>query len=87
MKMPNLILTHSFKKQYKLLTAIEQKQAKKSLRFLSENPRHPSLQVHRVNGTPFWEAYVNKDIRMVFEQNGDSLVLIAIGHHDILRRL
>jgi hypothetical protein len=31
------------------------------------------------------EIYVNKDIRIIFEQNSDTLVLHLIGHHDILK--
>jgi mRNA-degrading endonuclease YafQ of YafQ-DinJ toxin-antitoxin module len=84
--MPTIILTDPFKFDFKSLTINEQKQAKKSLRFMEENPKHPSLQVHKIKGTPFWEAYVNKDIRIVYEQTGDTLILIAIGHHDILKK-
>jgi hypothetical protein len=35
----------------------------------------------------FWEAYVNMDIRIVFERISDTLILHAIGLHDILRKL
>lgn len=66
---------------------MEQKQSRKALRFLGDNPKHPSLQVHKIKGTPFWEAYVNMDIRIVFERNQDTLFLLAIGHHDILRKV
>jgi len=83
--MPTIILTNPFKKDFLNLSAIEQSQSKKALRFLAENPKHPSLQIHKVKGTVFWEAYVNKDIRIIFEQNSDTLTLMAIGHHDILK--
>lgn len=84
--MPFLTRTEAFKDDFMLLSKIEQKQAAKALRFLAANPKHPSLQVHRLKGTVFWEVYVNKDIRIIYEQNGDTLVLHAIGHHDILRK-
>ena len=84
--MPTLILNHSFKIDLKELESLEQKQAIKALRLLETNPKHPSLQVHRVNGTNYWEAYVNKDIRIIFEQNSDTLILMAIGHHDMLNK-
>jgi len=83
-KMPTIILTEPFEKDFWELSKTEQKQSRKTLRFLADNPKHPSLQIHRMKGTPFWEAYVNMDIRIVFEQNGDRLILHAIGHHDIL---
>jgi mRNA-degrading endonuclease YafQ of YafQ-DinJ toxin-antitoxin module len=82
--MPTIILTDPFKKDFLKLSTIEQ--SKKSLRFLADNPKHPSLQIHKIKGTIFWEAYVNKDIRIVFEQTSDTLTLMAIGHHDILKK-
>jgi mRNA-degrading endonuclease YafQ of YafQ-DinJ toxin-antitoxin module len=85
-KMPTLILTDTFKYKFDLLTELEKKQARKALRFLAENPKHLSLQIHRIQGTSFWEAYVNKDIRIIYEQTGDTFVLRTIGHHDILRK-
>ena len=84
-KMPTIILTKPFEIDFRKLTQIEQKQARKTLRFLADNPKHISLQVHRIKGTSFWDAYVNMDIRIVFEQNSDTLILHVIGHHDILR--
>ena len=84
--MPTIILTEPFEIDFQELSQIERKQAIKTLHFLANNPKHPSLQVHRIRGTPFWEAYVNMDIRVVFERTSDTLILHAIGHHDILRK-
>nr|WP_042316030.1 DNA helicase [Desulfofarcimen acetoxidans] len=83
--MPTIILTKPFEIDFRNLTQSEQKQARKSLRLLNNNPKHPYLQIHRIKGVPFWEAYVNMDIRIIFERNSDTLILHAIGHHDILR--
>jgi len=83
--MPTIILTDPFKEDFFQLSVKERKQARKALRFLAENPKHPSLQVHKIRGTPFWEAYVNKDIRIVYQAEKDILTLHAIGHHDILK--
>lgn len=84
--MPTIILTEPFEKDFRELSPVEQKQARKTLRFLADNPKHTSLQVHRIKGTPFWEAYVNMDIRIIYERTSDTLILHAIGHHDILRK-
>ncbi len=54
--MPTLILTDPFKVQFQLLTGIEQKQSAKALRLITENPKHPFLNVHTVKGTVLWEA-------------------------------
>lgn len=84
--MPTIILTEPFEIDFRKLSQAEQKQAKKSLRFLADNPKHPSLRIHRIKGTSFWEAYVNMDIRIIFEQNSDTLILQAIGHHNIVKK-
>lgn len=83
--MPILILEDDFKEDLQKLSKVEQKQSAKALRLLAMNTKHPSLQIHKIKGTNYWEAYVNKDVRIVFEQNSDTLILIAIGHHDVLK--
>jgi len=80
-----ILLTDTFRKGYSRLNQHEKKQTQKTIRFLLGNPAHPSLQVHRIKGTKYWEAYVNKDIRMVYAQEEDLCILHTIGHHDILR--
>jgi mRNA-degrading endonuclease YafQ of YafQ-DinJ toxin-antitoxin module len=83
--MPTIILTETFEVNLQKLSRGEQKQANKTLRFLADSLKHHSLQIHRIRGTSFWEAYVNEDIRVIFERDSDTLILHAIGHHDILR--
>ncbi|WP_345788103.1 hypothetical protein [Desulfotomaculum copahuensis] len=43
------------------------------------------MHTHKIEGTEFFEAYVNMDVRIIFERTGDTIILHAIGHHDILR--
>ncbi len=83
--MPIILRTKPFDVDLMQLSFIEQKQVLKSIRFLAENPRHPSLQIHKVEGTNLLEAYVNMDIRILFERSSDTILLKAVGHHDILR--
>ena len=83
--MPIVIRTKSFNDNFLQLSQEEQKQTIKALRFLAENPRHPSLQTHKVEGTMFIEAYANIDIRIIFERTGDTIVLRAVRHHNILK--
>ena len=77
--MPVVIKTKSFNENFLQLSPEEQKQTIKALRFLAENPRHPSLQTHKVEGTVFIEAYANTDIRIIFERTSDTIVLRAVG--------
>ncbi|KGP76582.1 DNA helicase [Desulfosporosinus sp. Tol-M] len=83
--MPVVIKTKSFDENFLQLSSEEQKQTIKALRFLAENPRHPSLQTHKVEGTVFIEAYASMDIRIIFERTSDTIVLRTVGHHNILK--
>lgn len=84
--MPEIIATATFLEGFWQLSSSEQKQARKAIRFLADNPRHPSLQVHLVKGSDFWEAYVNMDIRMIYLPESDVYTLMVIDHHDLLRK-
>lgn len=55
---------------------------------LSENPRHPGLNVHRVRGTAaVWEAYVDRGNRVTFEYKPDGTIVMRNNcNHDILNR-
>ncbi|MDA8229296.1 MAG: DNA helicase [Desulfitobacterium hafniense] len=85
--MPVILKTKGFNIDFLKLSPEERKQTLKALRFLVYNPRHPSLQTHKIEGTMFMEAYVNMDIRIIFERTSDTIVLLAVGHHDILKNL
>lgn len=58
------------------------------LRLLAENPLHPSLRVKRIQGSAgLFECSVNMDIRIIWRLEGDVLILLLdIGHHDILKK-
>ncbi|HBW37509.1 hypothetical protein [Desulfosporosinus sp. BICA1-9] len=85
--MPIIIRTNPFDADFLLLSQKEQKQVLKALHFLADNPRHPSLQTHKIEDTDFIEAYASMDIRIIFERTSDTIVLRAVGHHDILKSL
>jgi len=49
---------------------------------LKDNPGHNSFQIHKLEGTDFWEYYIDKGYRFVFKQEGNiykftTLVLIS----------
>lgn len=57
------------------------------LALLAENPRHPGLRTHRVQGSPgVWEAYVDGANRVTFHYEGSKIVLRNNCNHEILRR-
>jgi mRNA-degrading endonuclease YafQ of YafQ-DinJ toxin-antitoxin module len=54
---------------------------------LADNPRHPGLQTHRLQGSPgVWEAYIDQANRVTFHYDGQVIVLRKNCNHDILRR-
>lgn len=56
------------------------------VRLLGDDPRHPGLHTHRVQGMRgVWEAYVDQANRVTFHWSGDTIVLRKNCNHDILR--
>lgn len=80
--------TRRFLKNLKKLNANERTQLKKKLEFLMQDPLHPSLRTKRIQGTTdLFEFSVNMDVRVIWEYDGDTIILlIDIGHHDILNQ-
>ena len=78
--------TPRFRKHFKNLGAQEKKQLKNKLELLSENPSHPSLRVKHIQGTDdLFECSINIDIRIICYYEGDKMIiLLDVGHHDIL---
>ncbi|MEK6777390.1 MAG: DNA helicase [bacterium] len=62
------------------------KKFKKQLVFLKENPRHQSLKIHKLEGSDFWEFYVDDFYRCVFQQEGNVYRLYFVGTHKLIDR-
>lgn len=72
-----------FIRQYGRLPLVIQQKVKKALRLLDTNFRHPGLRSHPVEGAPgVFEAYVDRQYRMTFERQGDTLVMRNVDNHD-----
>jgi mRNA-degrading endonuclease YafQ of YafQ-DinJ toxin-antitoxin module len=69
-----------------MLTGQEKKQIARKLTALSENPLHPSLRTKRVQGADgLFEASINMDMRVIwYYELEEMIILVDIGHHDIL---
>jgi len=82
-------LTDRFRKNYKFLSTNEKKQTNKKLALLAKNPLHSSLRSKRIQGTTdLFECSVNMDIRIIWcYQEQRIIILLDIGHHDILKKL
>ena len=84
----SLTYTKRFEKNYKRLSESEVRQLKQKLKLLTENPFHPSLRTKRIQGTrDLFEFSVNMDIRVIwYYENDRIIILVDIGHHDILSK-
>ena len=84
--MYNLEPTKAFKKSLKKLSGNEQRTVAGKLKILAKNPFHPSLRTKKVQSLKdVFECSVNMDIRILWKHEGNRLILlIDIGHHDIL---
>ena len=76
-----------FKKQYKKLPKKYQEQFADRLRLFLEDPTLPQLRVHPLKGSfgGYWSMNVNGDLRALYKQDGDTVIIFAlIGTHSEL---
>ena len=86
-----------FLESYSRLKPRERKALDKAITFLSANPRHPSLNVHKAKnvkskyaegGNDVFIAYASKNLRLTFEY-GPKPGMISLrncGHHEPCER-
>jgi mRNA-degrading endonuclease YafQ of YafQ-DinJ toxin-antitoxin module len=81
--------TQRFKTAYDSKTLKQREQIKNALRRLKENPRHPGLHTHLVQGAPgVWECYINSGWRITFEYSAGSIIVLRNNccHDAVLRK-
>ena len=85
--MYKITYTERFKKSFNKLTTVEQKQFQSKMKIFVENIMHPSLRTKKIQGQEdLYESSINMDIRIIWYLENDILiVLVDIGHHDILK--
>jgi addiction module RelE/StbE family toxin len=82
-----LLRTERFKKDFKRLSAEIQERTGKALELFVSNPRHPSLNVKKMEGTPdIWELRVSDNYRITFQRVAEGILLRRVGTHNALRQ-
>ena len=62
-----------------------QEKTDKQLRFLIDNPTHPSLNLHIIQGTGgIWEGYIDRFYRFTCEIGKAAYYLRVVGPHKII---
>ena len=78
--------TARFATDYDTLPQQLRQRVDKALGLLLENPRHPSLQVKKMEGYDNrWEGRVTLHYRFTFSIDDDTYVLLRVGTHDLLK--
>lgn len=86
MKVASIHYNEKFALQFKSLPKIIQKKAVKAERLLRQNPFHPSLRLHKLQGKlkGLWSISLDRKHRIVFKIMEDGAMLfISIGVHAI----
>ena len=82
-----LLRTERFKKDFKRLPREIQTRTAKVLELFLSNPRHHSLHVKKMEGTPsVWELRVSQTCRITFQFEQEGVLLRRIGTHNVLNR-
>ena len=74
-----------FKKFYKSLPETIPQKTDKALTLLFSNPKHPSLQVKKLEGIHnIWYLRVDRQYRLTFQIEKEFYIIRHVGLHDII---
>lgn len=79
--------TKNFRRQYQKLSVKVQYQFDDRLKLFLADPAHPTLRTHPLRGRylGYWSMNVSGDLRALYVERGDELVLFAlVGTHSQL---
>ena len=76
-----------FKKGYKKLPKNIQDKAKRCIKAVSEDLRHPGVKARKMTSVKgnIWEGRVNGSYRFTFHIEGNTIVVRKIGTHQIYK--
>jgi len=68
----------------KIKSSKNSKKINKQLRLFKENPKHPSLRTHKLQGelSNSWSITIERNIRMIYYFPNNRIVFFVIGTHD-----
>ncbi len=84
-----ILFSSTFKKSFAKLQKAEKKSFYRKLSLFIESHKHPSLRTKKIKGSEIlFESSINMSIRVIWTYQEDKIILMLdIGHHDILKRL
>jgi len=55
------------------------------IKFLRDNPDHPSLRTEKLDNKN-WSSSISMGIRLIWQLEGDTILIVDVGKHDIYRQ-
>ena len=81
-----LLFTKTFIRDYRKLPKDIQQLTDKQLGLLLSNPRHPSLNLKKMQDPrDIWEGRITMSYRFTFNITEETYILRKVGTHDVLR--
>ena len=84
----DVLTTDAFERGLSQLSHSMQAIAMKKIHLLAENPKHPSLNIHRIRqikaDVHIWDCYITESIRLLYEVRDGMLYLWDLGQHAIV---
>ena len=80
-----ILFTKTFVRNYRKLPKNIQDSVDKQLDLLMSDPRHPSLNIKKMNDPRnIWEGRVTISYRFTFHMENDTFIMRKVGTHDTL---
>lgn len=83
--MPSIVFSTRAERDLKKLfftSPTSRKKLEKVLHFLLENPKHPSLRLHKLVGQSNWSVSLDYSLRLIFHYDKDKIFILRVGKHD-----
>jgi mRNA-degrading endonuclease RelE of RelBE toxin-antitoxin system len=81
-----LLFTKTFVRDYRRLPQDIRQLTDKQLGLLLSNPRHPSLNLKKMQDPrDIWEGRITMSYRFTFQITKDAYILRKVGTHDVLK--
>jgi len=83
--------TRAFWRSFGKLSTQQQRNARESFLIFKQNPFDPRLRSHKIHklsaryGRTIYAAEIEADLRVVFYIEGDIVVTVDVGSHDLYR--
>ena len=75
-----------FLDHFKRFTIKEQRIIERKIELLKNDVDHPSLRTKKLDDDGLHESSVSMDIRVIWQLRQNVMVLMDVGHHDILKK-